>query len=524
MSAALFPEPDEPPGSGLPRDGRDADEGIPQGLYVTLPAEELSLEGFAGDGRTDTMAPGPLLAMVLGTVAGENGEGLAGLSDDQLIGFLAGTRRMESRLAWAKMAALAEFASRPRRTDFAADEIAAAFRLTWLSAAGEIEYARTVARRLPVTFAALAAGKLDPVHVRIIEDTTSVLSDEDAAIADEVLAAAAQAKTYGELRRAATRLVLRLDPEAVRKRKEKARREARVRSFREESGNAGITGREMSSVEVLASMQHVEDRARALRDAGMPGTWEELKVRATLDLLQERDSRPAPDQPSPSGSSENADGPGPSGQGPTVGAMITITVPHTVLDGDTGSSGEVAGFGILDHADTRDLIVAAARNPATRWCVTVLNPDGTAAAHACVAGPHPWPPGPGPPGPITLRWLQDYLKIKNLTPVIRGPCQHTQAEDRYRPSRKLQHLVKARNATCTAPGCGRRAARCDLDHTDPHHDGGRTCECNLAPLCRHHHRCKQAEGWQLEQPQPGVLVWHTPAGRTYTTTPTQYAS
>ena len=49
------------------------------------------------------------------------------------------------------------------------------------------------------------------------------------------------------------------------------------------------------------------------------------------------------------------------------------------------------------------------------------------------------------------------------------------------------------------------------------------CYDNLAPLCRHHHRCKQAEGWWLEQPEPGVLVWHTPAGRTYTTTPTQYA-
>jgi hypothetical protein len=125
---------------------------------------------------------------------------------------------------------------------------------------------------------------------------------------------------------------------------------------------------------------------------------------------------------------------------------------------------------------------------------------------------------------MTLRGLQDFLKITKLTPIIRGPCQHAQAEDRYRPSRKLAHLVKARNATCTAPGCGRRAARCDLDHTDPHHLGGRTCECNLSPLCRHHHRCKQAEGWRLEQPEPGVLAWHTPAGRSYTTTPTQYAT
>jgi hypothetical protein len=195
------------------------------------------------------------------------------------------------------------------------------------------------------------------------------------------------------------------------------------------------------------------------------------------------------------------------------------------MDGDFGPPGEVAGFGVIDHADTRDLIAAAAGHPATRWCVTVLNPDGTAAAHGCAAGTRPWAPGlTGPQGSMPLRGLLDFLNIRELTPVIRGPCQHARAEHRYRPGRKLQHLIRARNATCAAPGCGRRAASCDLDHTDPHHQGGRTCECNLAPLCRHHHRCKQAEGWWLEQPEPGVLVWHTPAGRTYTTTPTRYAA
>jgi hypothetical protein len=44
----------------------------------------------------------------------------------------------------------------------------------------------------------------------------------------------------------------------------------------------------------------------------------------------------------------------------------------------------------------------------------------------------------------------------------------------------------------------------------------------LAPLCRHHHRAKQAEGWRLAQPEPGVLRWQTPSGRTYVTGPTSY--
>jgi hypothetical protein len=81
MSAALSFEPDEPPGSGLPGAGWSQDEGAPQGLYVTWPAEELTLEGFAEDGRADTMAPGPLLAMILGAVAGQDGEGLAAGGD-----------------------------------------------------------------------------------------------------------------------------------------------------------------------------------------------------------------------------------------------------------------------------------------------------------------------------------------------------------------------------------------------------------------------------------------------------------
>ena len=64
---------------------------------MTLPAEQLALSGFAQGGASDTMAPGPLLATVVHTVTGEDGSGLAGLSDDQLMGIISAARRLESR-------------------------------------------------------------------------------------------------------------------------------------------------------------------------------------------------------------------------------------------------------------------------------------------------------------------------------------------------------------------------------------------------------------------------------------------
>jgi hypothetical protein len=272
--------------------------------------------------------------------------------------------------------------------------------------------------------------------------------------------------TFGELRHAAHKLVLRLDPEAVKKRKEAARGEAHVRRFREASGNAGMVARELPSDEVLASWQHVEQRALDLRAAGIPGTLQELRVRAYLDLLQERDSRdlpaadgdvgPArvPDQSAPDSRSSGPpdpdvgpdapggpDGPGgPSnplgngspggpggpgtgpggpggpggnssggpapgaGAGPSVAALVTLTIPLATWQGRSEAPGEADGFGPLDGDDARDLAAAAARHPRTRWCITALNPDGTAAAHGCLPGRHPPPglAGPAPPrtGPL----------------------------------------------------------------------------------------------------------------------------
>jgi len=323
MPEDTFPSPEsngqEPEGSLPPASGNENEfvgppEGSEQGLFVCLPAEELTLAGFAQNGRADTMAPGPLLATVLHAVTGEGGSGLAALDDDQLIGLLSGARRIEANAAWAQLAALRELARRRPATepadsgqygfsDFAPAEVADELRLSVSSAAGQMVYAVAVADRLPRSFAALAAGLIHPVHLRIIDDETSVLTPEQAAEADRLLAEAAQHKTFGELRYAAHRLILKLDPDAARKRKETAAKHlAEVRRFREASGNAGMIAQELPCDEILASWQHIDQRAHDLRAAGVPGTLRELRVRAFLDLLQERDTRSAaggPRQPRP---------------------------------------------------------------------------------------------------------------------------------------------------------------------------------------------------------------------------------
>jgi len=564
-----FPEPgpDDAEADGFALD--EDDPGPEQGLFITLPAGHLTLSGFCQGGASDTMRPGPLLGTIVDTVTGEDGSGLPGCSNDQLMGVISGGRRQRSRDEWLVLSAIAEFARRAGtglEGEFAADELAFELHMTQPSAAGQMAYATAVTTRLPELFAALGAGLIDPFQLRMIEEETRYLSDADAATADVALAQSAPGMTFGETRSAARKLALTLDPDLARKRKDAAKRDAHVRRFQEESGNAGMVARELPADEVLASWQHVEQRALDLRAAGVPGTLQELRVRAYLDLLQERDSRTAPagsepaaaagtgasgsdqlapdqsapdqsapdqsapdqsapdqsapdqsapDQPPPASGppgspggghgpggpedlgSGSGDGDGPGGPGglggpgpaprpapdpgPSLAAQVTITIPLATYQGRSDAPGEAGGYGIVGGDDARDLVAAAARHPRSRWCVTVVNPDGTAAAHACLRGPH-GPPGTGPPraGPPS----QLLIRAAPLTPITRGPCDHARGEVGYHPSRKLTHLIRARNPRCTAPGCGRPAVRCDLDHTTAYDQGGRTCECNLSPWCQ----------------------------------------
>jgi hypothetical protein len=111
-----------------------------------------------------------------------------------------------------------------------------------------------------------------------------------------------------------------------------------------------------------------------------------------------------------------------------------------------------------------------------------------------------------------------------LTPLRESWCQTNDpahSHTGYHPTTATRRAVQARHATCAFPTCNRRSDHCDLDHTVPWKPGtgGPSCQCNLAPLCRRHHRTKQTPGWKLTQPWPGLLIWITPSGRWHITLP-----
>jgi hypothetical protein len=573
--------PERPTGQGISL-SLGEDDGIDPDLLAAVCGTGLGPQ-FGQATAADVLPPGPVLAALTETAVAD----VTRLSDGQLIGVLQAARRQENREAWKKSLVIAEFARRRtaefeaaaargvpvhcRPGQFPGEELAMELLAGPVQASHAIDDATDLATRLPATLAGMAVGLIDEARAGVIALHTRSLSPDDTALADEILADLAPALRLDQLIRKAAALEMKLAPEAVKARREHARRtRQRVEVRREDSGNASVAGREMDTADALASKAHIHALALRLRRAGTPGTLDQLRVLVFADLTAGRDpldrlARPAdqdtasahtgnPDTsapppggpasatPNPDPADATADPPddwAPSGDGRTrnpMPAMINLVVHAGALFGWDTTPSEAGDWGLLDVGETRDIVAAASRHPATRWCFTLLGRDGTAAAHGCSSGRHPWtppdhhdPPAWPPvgrqraPAPAQATRLAAFLRSLNLSlePIAKGSCDHAAAEYRYTPSRKLTHLLRARTATCDAPGCAAQAVHADLDHT-VEYPSGPTDQCNLGPKCRRHHKAKQAPDWKVEQPEPGVIRWTLPSGRTHTTRPTVY--
>ncbi len=508
--------------------------------------------GFAAGGMLDQMLPGAELGCYL---AAARRAGFGRLSDYELCGVIAAYRRQASCEAAGELAAIAELSARRagpggRPGEHADAEIAPLLTLTPRGAADLTGLAGDLAR-LPQTSALLAAGIIDRKRAELIATHLSVLPDDDAAAVEQKITPQAGRKTTGQLADALTRAVKAHDPEAAKRRRERAQKDARVEVWAEPSGTAALAGRDLAPAGVIEATKSLDADARWLKAHGVEGSFDELRAKAFAALLAHKPltslipatpAAPAapggpagpshPGTPAAPGAPATApgepdtvpDAPGPApdapstgpGQaGPRLGGTVHLTMPATTWLGLTDIPGDIPGLGPTDADTCRDLAGTLAANPATRWCITLTDPSGRAVAHGCARA------GPGPPHATSPERRSWFAKV-TITPIAASTCDHRHQSAGYQPSDTLRHLVKTRSPRCGYPGCRRPAVRCDDDHTVPHHKGGRTCECNLHPLCRYHHKVKQAPGWHLAQPEPGVLVWITPSGRTYTTTAEPY--
>jgi hypothetical protein len=480
--------------------------------------------GFAEGGMLDLLGPGGALA---GLSQHALDDGLAALGDDALTGLIRASLRLAAWQSGIELAAVAELdrrrleqSRRPgwsRVSEHISAELAAALVLTGRSADTLLGLARDL-QRLPAVLRALLAGQIDRARAMVFAAELSCLGDGPANAAAAAFLTEAPHLTTGQLRNALRTLVHAIDPAAVRRRMTSARDDARVETWQEGSGNLALAGRELAPADAITADRRITAIARALQDAGTPGSLDQLRAAVFTALLAGRDPESLAPAANPSPAGNDQPGPAaPAGSLAGLGGSVHLTLPASTWLGLTDLPGEAAGLGPIDAWTSRDLAnrLAASRSLA-RWCITLTRPDGTAAAHACARA------GPGPPGDPASR--RAWLASQRFTWLEQGRCTHGSQARGYRPPNMLCDLVRARHRTCTFPGCRRPAVGCDLDHTIPYDQGGRTCSCNLAALCRRHHQTKQAPGWHLTQPEPGILTWTTPAGRSYTVTPTRYLS
>jgi hypothetical protein len=472
-----------------------------------------------------------------------SGAGLAQHGDSALLGLIRGWRRVASLAAAAEMAAVNEFSRRRRdqakaegawdstAIDAADAELAAALTLTTRSTQLLMDRAAMVGE-LPATAVALAAGQIDWPRALVL---INGLAGQDPGFVrriEQQLIGRAPQQTTGQLRAALNRALLAADPEAAERRRQNEEQHARIERGPEPGGvTALLAGRCLPVTDTVTAWNRITALARQLRAAGADGDLDQLRVHVYLALLNgqtitARDpgtAWPGPaDSPSPAGPSAPTSSPlGPATENEIkteieprrLTGQINLTLPLRDLAGFGDGPGQLAGFGPITCSAARELANGALGQPGVRWCVTVTNDQGQAVGHGCAT---PIQPATG---------AESGWRFAVTLTALAGPvCDHTRESPHYRPPPSLRHLIQIRNTCCTAPGCRMAATACDDDHSVPFGQGGRTCECNLGPLCRHHHRVKQARGWRLTQPEPGVFVWNMPSGRFYTTGPAHHVA
>ncbi|WP_336921787.1 HNH endonuclease signature motif containing protein, partial [Aquipuribacter sp. SD81] len=396
---------------------------------------------------------------------------------------------------------------------YCAAEVAVALRVSHGAAADRVALADTLHRRHRATLAGMLTGDVPLPHARALAEAASPLTDDTAAELEGLLLPTARTGTPAQVAARGRRLAMRLDARAASRRCQAARDARRARAWGvadgmgvlQVSGPAATVAAAWARVDTLARTAQ-DDARRTLKDLQQQEAAAAAAAAADTNGAAGQLAEPAPDPATldpaalvPTLDQLRADtvlrllaGTHDLTQAPSPYAQvhIDVVVPATTLRGVTTDEsgdepGEVAGMGPIPAEEVR----ALTRTPGTRVRDRALG-SCEHAAHDNRPGPCSAPGTQHDPGP-------------------------------YRVPEPLARTVRARDTTCRFPGCRAAARRCDTDHTIPHPTGP-TAECNLACLCRFHHRVKHRGHWHLHQLGAGTLRWTSPHGLVATTRPPEH--
>jgi hypothetical protein len=392
---------------------------------------------------------------------------------------------------WARRKLVTELACATRRSERATTRL--------------IDDAEHLVTTLPATLKALEAGAISYPHARaLIGHAITLPESARTEFEQQALPLAAELPPYRFDDRV-RRLRERAHPESITTRTASAR-EKRYVAFTAECDGMATFLHHLPVVDALAIDDLVDRLARASHSPDT--THAQRRCDALTDLVLGR------------------------GEGPRITPTVIVTVPAAMLaTEDDGARGRVAsgvdlmdaqadlhGYGPVDPAAARGLAATAPTflraliHPTTGVPIAVTRHRTPARAGTGTGTGNRNGNGNGNGNGTMSGTISASGGSGSGTPDA--------GRARYSASPMLRTVLMIADETCRFPGCGRRASRCELDHTIAWVEGGETTASNLAHLCTKHHHLKHEGGWRVTSaPDTRSLTWTSPRGTRYTTTP-----
>ncbi|MCK0440847.1 13E12 repeat family protein [Gordonia alkaliphila] len=342
----------------------------------------------------------------------------------------------------------------------AVTEIQVIFGVRQRQARNLVDQSVAVSESVPRVGELLRDALITPEMFAIAVARTAIVLDADTRAAVDADLAAALRSAGQVSEKVATgiadRVVARHDPDAVRRRREKAKARRNVTARDYEDGLGGLT--------ITADAEEARlawAAVNALAESVCPADPRPLGVRrsaaATARLRRLPFECGCPDK---STCTAHLDEDALSERQARV--VIHAVCQKSTLDGADDEPGYLDGHGVIGADHVREM---ARRADA---CVRDLDLDQFGAPEDLAESP---------------------ILIERTA----------QPAEPYRPTAALDTLVRGLFPTCTVPGCVRPAWSCELDHVEEYNQvcpasGGPTCLCNIATKCKFHHVQKTSVG------------------------------